>query len=115
MYPLTICELMRAGVGSSVSVWYKMIFRRCLAHLAPSFSSNTTPLFLSVPAFTVKVSNLVHFQKLHSYSLSVSLLSFVVSPGPLTSTAVLTYDNVILNQHVCVQFFCLHVICVCYK
>lgn len=84
--------------------------RRWLTHLAPSFSSNTTPFFLSIQASIVKVNNLVLLQKLPSYSLSVSLLSFVVSSGPVTPITALTYGNVILNQRVCVQFFCLHVV-----
>lgn len=69
----------------------------------------------SVPAFVVKVNNLVHFEKLLSDSLFVSFLYFVVSPTPLTPIAALTYGSVILNQHACVQLFCLRVVCLCHK
>lgn len=59
-----------------------------------------------MPAFVVKVNNLVHFGKLLSDSLYVSFLYFVVSPTPLTPIAALTYDSVILSQHACVARAC---------
>ncbi|KAM7334494.1 hypothetical protein ACRRTK_007814 [Alexandromys fortis] len=68
-----------------------------------------------MPAFVVKVSSLVHFEKPLSDSLSVGFLSFIVSPTPLTPIAALTSDSVILNQHACVQLFCLRVVCLCHK